>query len=97
MAGEGTLSRIVGRGCAVTQRLVAEGVGKAHDMLLLLMIPATLLLLTGLLAFSAYAENHMVSSRALILNAVRSPRSRPEVAEALVAREVDRLLRNGDS
>ena len=60
------------------------------------MIPGTLLMLAGLLAFSAYAENHMVSSRALILNVATSRRSRPEVAEALVAREVERLLRRND-
>ena len=81
----------------MAQRLVAEGAGKARYVLLLLMIPATLLLLAGLLAFSAFAENHMVSSRALILNVARRRRSRPEVAEALVARELDRMLRNGDS
>jgi hypothetical protein len=65
-------------------------------VLLLLMIPGTLLLLTGLLAFSAYAENHMVSSQALILRVATSRRGRPEVAEGVVAREIERLLRQRD-
>ena len=79
------------------QRLVAASAGKVHAVLLLLAIPGTLMLLIALLAFSAYAENHMVSSQALILRVATSRRGRPEVAEGVVAREVDRLLRRGDS
>ncbi len=59
---------------------------------MLLSIPATLLALAALLAFSAYAEERMVSSRALIVRVASSRSSRPEVAEALVAREVERLI-----
>ncbi len=66
-------------------------------LLLLLAIPATLAVLVALLAFSAYAENHMVSSRALILRVASNPRSRPEVAEGVVAREVERIMRQGGS
>ena len=66
-------------------------------MLVLLFIPGTLMLLIALLAFSAYAENHMVSSQALILRVATSRRGRPEVAEGVVAREVERLLRQNGS
>ena len=66
-------------------------------MLLLLAIPGTLMLLIAVLAFSAYAENHMVSSQALILRVASSRRGRPEVAEGVVAREVERLLHQRDS
>jgi hypothetical protein len=62
-------------------------------VLLLLMIPVTLAILVALLVFSAYAETHMVSSRALILRVAKSPGGRPEVAEGVVAREVERLLK----
>jgi hypothetical protein len=67
----------------------ADGNGR---VVLLLAIPASLLLLAGVLAFTAYAEDRLVSSRALILRVASHRSVRPEVAEHVVARELDRLL-----
>jgi hypothetical protein len=60
---------------------------------MLLAIPASLLALAAVLAYSAWAETHFVSSHALILRAAQHKSVRPEVAEYLVARESDRLMR----
>jgi hypothetical protein len=67
----------------------AEGNG---PIVILLAIPASLLVLAGVLAFSAYAEDRLVSSRALIVRVASNRRVRPEVAEHVVTRELDRLL-----
>jgi hypothetical protein len=58
----------------------------------LLSIPATLALIAVLLMLSDWAEDHVVSPRALIVRVARGRRTPPERAEALVAAEVDRLL-----
>jgi hypothetical protein len=62
-------------------------------MLLLLAIPATFLALGALLAYSAYAEAHLISSRALIVRAASHRKVQPEVAEQVVARELERILK----
>ncbi|MGH9179143.1 MAG: hypothetical protein ACRD0N_11410 [Acidimicrobiales bacterium] len=58
----------------------------------LLAIPGTCALLALLLFMSAYAEQRFLSPRSLIRRAVRA-RNTPEFAEAFVARQFDRLLR----
>ena len=63
----------------------------------LLSIPGTLVLLGLVLYLSDVAETRIVSSRALILRAVVGRRTSPEQAEALVAAEVERLLRASQS
>lgn len=56
-------------------------------------IPLTLGLLFGVLLLSAFVEERFLSPRAVVLSVVRTKsRSTPEYAEALVARECDRLL-----
>ncbi len=60
---------------------------------LLLTIPVTLLLLSGVLFLSAFAEERLLSPRSLILSTVRARRASPEYAEAFVARQFERLLR----
>ena len=59
----------------------------------LLSIPGILLLLGLLLFLSDWAEDHVVSPRALIIRAAKGKRTPPERAEALVAAEIDRLLK----
>ena len=61
---------------------------------LLLSIPGTIVLLMGLLLLSAFVEERVLSPQALILRVARSRGSTPEYAEAFVAREFDRLLRD---
>ncbi|HEX4978512.1 MAG TPA: hypothetical protein VFV35_00460 [Acidimicrobiales bacterium] len=61
---------------------------------LLLAVPMALVLISGLLALSAALERQVLSPRAMILSAARSRRAQPEFAEAFVAREVERLLRD---
>ena len=60
---------------------------------LLLMIPVALGALCAILALTAYAEHRILSPQALIPRAALARHSRPEYAEALVAREFERLLR----
>ena len=60
---------------------------------ILLAIPGTISLLMGLLFVSALVEERVLSPQALILRVARS-RSTPEYAEAFVAKEFDRLLRD---
>lgn len=60
----------------------------------LLLIPGTIALLAAILFLSDVAETRIVSPRALILRAVSARRTSPENAEALVAAEVERLLRS---
>ncbi len=60
----------------------------------LLLIPGTIALLAAILFLSDVAETRIVSPRALILRAVSARRTTPENAEALVAAEVERLLRS---
>lgn len=61
---------------------------------LVLSVPGILVALCGLLALTAYAEQRILHPRSMILSAVRARGSSPEYAEAFVAREVERLLRN---
>ena len=62
----------------------------------LLLIPGTIALLAVILFLSDVAETRIVSPRALILRAVTGRRTTPENAEALVAAEVERLLRSSN-
>ncbi len=50
-------------------------------------------MLAAVLYLSAVAERRLLSPRRLILGAARARRSTPEFAEAFVARQFDRLLR----
>jgi hypothetical protein len=61
---------------------------------LLLTIPGTLGLLAAVLSLSAWAESQFLSPRSLILGAVRSRHNTPDHVETLVARQLDRLLRD---
>jgi hypothetical protein len=71
-------------------------VEKAVDvsLLVLLLIPGTFVLLMGLLLLSAWVEERALSPQSLILQVAKTRSSSPEYAEAFVAREFDRLLRN---
>ena len=62
------------------------------DAWALLFIPATLAIISLLLALSEWAESRVVSPRALIVRAANGRRLPPEQAEAFVAAECDRLL-----
>ena len=59
----------------------------------LLTIPGTLLLLSAVLYLSAFAEERLLSPRSLILSTARARHATPEYAEAFVARQFERLLR----
>ncbi|HEX7166558.1 MAG TPA: hypothetical protein VF230_06225 [Acidimicrobiales bacterium] len=61
--------------------------------LLLLGLPAAFILVIGVLALSSMLEERVLSPRSMIVSAARARRSAPEFAEAFVAREVERLLR----
>ena len=63
------------------------------SLLLLLLIPGSLVLLLGLLLLSALVEERVLSPQSMILHVARTRASSPEYAEAFVAREFDRLLR----
>lgn len=62
--------------------------------LLLLSLPMALLIPCGLLLLSAVAEKRILSPRSMILSTARARRNTPEIAEVLVAREFERLLKN---
>ena len=62
--------------------------------LLLLTLPAALLIPCGLLMLSALAEQRILSPQSIILSTARARHSTPEVAEMLVAREFERLLKD---
>lgn len=62
--------------------------------MLLFVIPMCLLLVGGLLFLSAEVERRVLSPRSMIISAVRARRGSPEIAEGLVAREFERLLRD---
>ncbi|HEX2701405.1 MAG TPA: hypothetical protein VHM89_14490 [Acidimicrobiales bacterium] len=59
----------------------------------LLAVPGTCAVLSAILYLSAVAERRLLSPRRLILGAARARRSSPEFAEAFVARQFERLLR----
>ena len=63
------------------------------SLLVLLLIPGTLALLLALLLLSAVVEERALSPQSLILQVARTKSSSPEYAEAFVAREFDKLLR----
>jgi hypothetical protein len=63
------------------------------SLLVLLLIPGTFVLLLGLLLLSALVEERVLSPQSMILQVARTRASSPEYAEAFVAREFDRLLR----
>lgn len=65
-----------------------------NGALLLLLIPVALGALSAILVLTAYAERHILSPRSLIPRAALARHSEPEYAEALVAREFERLLRD---
>jgi hypothetical protein len=62
--------------------------------LLLLSVPLALLIPCGLLVLSAQAERRILSPQSLIRSTARARRATPELAEALVAREFERLLKD---
>jgi len=64
----------------------------------LLFVPLALTVVVGILIFTAWLEESVLSSRSLILYSARSRsrRVRPEDVERLVAIESERLLRNID-
>ena len=64
-----------------------------RNALLLLAVPGTCLLLAVILFMSAVAEQRFLSPRSLIRGVVRARRNTPEFAEAFVARQFERILR----
>lgn len=63
------------------------------SLLVLLLIPGTFALLLGLLLLSALVEERVLSPQSMILQVAKTKASSPEYAEAFVAREFDRMLR----
>jgi len=61
----------------------------------LLLVPVSLGLMAGLLAATAWLEQRVLAPHQIILASVRSRRARVEHIEAFVAREAERLLREG--
>lgn len=62
--------------------------------LLLLTVPIALLIPCGLLMLSAFAERRILSPQSLIVSTARARHNTPELAEVLVAREFERLLKD---
>lgn len=62
-------------------------------MLLLLSIPLTFVLVTGVLFLSAVVEQRFLSPRAVVLSTVKARRSTPEYTEAMVAKQFEELLK----
>jgi hypothetical protein len=62
--------------------------------LLLLALPVALGLPCLMLVLSDMAERRILSPQSLILSTARARRSTPELAEQLVAREFERLLKD---
>ena len=60
----------------------------------LLLVPASLLLLAGLLVLTAWLEASVLSPRALIASTLRSRAIEPEQVERFVAEQYERLLRD---
>lgn len=60
-------------------------------------VPAVPLFLMGVLALSQAVEERVLSPRAMILSAARARRTRPDYAEAFVAMQFDRLLREAQA
>ena len=73
-----------------------EGIG--YDVFvefpLLLAVPVVFLVLCGLLALTVIVEQRILHPRSMILSTARARRVSPEYAEAFVARETERLLRD---
>jgi hypothetical protein len=63
------------------------------SLLVLLVIPLTWAILLALLVLSALVEERVLSPQSMILRVTKARSSSPEYAEAFVAREFDRLLR----
>ena len=63
------------------------------SLLVLLAIPGTFVLLLGLLLLSALVEEKVLSPKSMILQVAKTRGATPEYAEAFVAREFDRMLR----
>lgn len=61
---------------------------------LILAVPAVFLVLFGLLALTVIVEQRILHPRSMILSTARARRVSPEYAEAFVARETERLLRD---
>lgn len=61
---------------------------------LILAVPAVFLVLCGLLALTVIVEQRILHPRSMILSTARARRVTPEFAEAFVARETERLLRD---
>lgn len=74
-------------------RALAGYEGGMRNTWMLLAVPGTCVLLAGVLFLSAWMEQQMLSPRMLIRGAARARRGTPEFAEAYVARQFERLLR----
>jgi hypothetical protein len=61
---------------------------------LLLVVPGALLALAALLVMTAVVEQRVLCPRSMILSTARAKHASPEYAEAFVAKEVERLLRD---
>lgn len=61
---------------------------------LVLAVPAAFAVLCGLLALTVLVEKRILHPRSMILSTARARRVSPEYAEAFVARETERLLRD---
>jgi hypothetical protein len=62
--------------------------------LLLVLLPVALAIPCVMLVLSDIAERRVLSPQSLILSTARARRSSPELAEQLVAREFERLLKD---
>jgi hypothetical protein len=62
--------------------------------LLLVLLPVALVIPCVMLLLSDVAEKRILSPQSMILSTARARRSTPEKAEALVAREFERLLKD---
>jgi hypothetical protein len=62
--------------------------------LLLVLLPTALLIPCAVLLLSDLAEKRILSPQSMILSTARARRATPELAEALVAREFERLLKD---
>ena len=61
---------------------------------LVLAVPGVFIVLCGLLALTVIVERRILHPRSMILSTARARKVSPEYAEAFVARETERLLRD---
>lgn len=73
---------------------MAKGYDSLVEITLLLAVPLSLMVLCGLLALTVVVEQRVLCPKSMILSTAKARSVSPEYAEAFIARETERLLRD---